>query len=571
VDDIVDAVHRGRLSSALAGVAAFLRSRDARDLDAERRAAFDSAREEAGLWGLAESERLAKAGDADAAGVLLAKALAALEGTPREAEAEAAATRVKKLLEGIHAADAAKARGEALVPAEKAMDLARAKSAKGDPEGGLADLLLVLKTTTNPDVRAEIEKEVAALSKRVKSKQDRQGLRKKADDLISKGQYDRAREILKGLVEGAEAAGAGEEEAAKDKAKLEGVDELEENKEPDTLAACRRALRWLQKQQLSDGSFSPTPPQVDAAGKPLPEDNRKKAPNRIGLTGLASLALLGHVRYDLTDEFAPALQKSLEWLQAAQKPDGAFGGTLYEQAIATLALVEADRYFRIVKLKPQAVAGLVWIQKAQNDDGGWRYSPRTNPSDVSVTCWALQSLLHARSANYEVTDDEENEALSLGKELRPRIQTSLERAFAYLDRMTDPVTKKVGYTNPGQGSSAMTAAALFCRLRYDQGPDDDRVRLAADSVVKDAVGYGKNNAYGLFYASDGMSKLGGTYWQKWAPALKKYLLESQVKEGDAAGSWPNAGDSQGKNENVGAVFVVSMNALSLENFFEHRE
>ena len=66
-----------------------------------------------------------------------------------------------------------------------------------------------------------------------------------------------------------------------------------------------------------------------------------------------------------------------------------------------------------------------------------------------------------------------------------------------------------------------------------------------------------------------MSRLGGAYWAKWGPGLKKLLLETQSKEGAAAGSWPAAGDPWAQRP--GQVFVVALNALSLENFFEHRE
>jgi len=118
----------------------------------------------------------------------------------------------------------------------------------------------------------------------------------------------------------------------------------------------------------------------------------------------------------------------------------------------------------------------------------------------------------------------------------------------------------------------MTAAALFCRLRNDLGPGDDRVRLAADFLLGKPPGakWGES-CYALFYASDAMSRLGGTWWKRWAPGLKKLLLESQVKEGEAAGAWPSANDAWGKRPDVGVVFVVALNAISLENFFEHRE
>ena len=551
-DDVVDAVRRGRLSAALAGIVAFLRHHDPADLDGVRRAEFGEARVEAGRWGLTESLHLAEGGEVAAAESLLAKAVRALEGTAAEGEVAAVAAKVRALAEKQGAKEAATARAEAMAPAAKAVAAAKEKGAK-QPEAALADLLEVLQVTTDPEARKAIEKEVARLQGRVRAKADRAEIRRKADQAIQAGEYEKARGLLKSLVDGAEAAGADAAEAARDAEKMAAVKDLEENKEPEALAACRKGLRWVVKQQLSDGSFSFTAKGDD--GKVRSEEERTKAPHRVGTTGLCALALLGHVRYDLTDEFAAPLAKSLAWLAGAQKKDGSYAGNFYNHAIATLALVEADRLMHRSDLRPAATSALKWLIEAQGSDGGWRYTPRPPLSDVSVTCWALQALLHAQAGSYEVP------------------QNAIDLAASYLDRMTDPVNGSVAYDIPGQQSRhAMTAASLFCRLRLNQGLDDARVRLAADQIVKSMkTDFWATSSYGMFYASDAMSRLGGEHWRKWSPFLKKTLLPTQLKEGDAEGAWPSANDLWGKRPEVGAVVVAALNCISLENFFEHRE
>jgi hypothetical protein len=551
-DDVVDAVRRGRLSAALAGIVAFLRHHDPADLDGVRRAEFGEARVEAGRWGLTESLHLAEGGEVAAAESLLAKAVRALEGTAAEGEVAAVAAKVRALAEKQGAKEAATARAEAMAPAAKAVAAAKEKGAK-QPEAALADLLEVLQVTTDPEARKAIEKEVARLQGRVRAKADRAEIRRKADQAIQAGEYEKARGLLKSLVDGAEAAGADAAEAARDAEKMAAVKDLEENKEPEALAACRKGLRWLVKQQLADGSFSLTAKGDD--GKVRTEEERTKAKHRTGTTGLCTLALLGHVRYDVTDEFAAPLAKSLAWLGSAQKSDGSFPGDLYGNSIATLALVEADRLLHRTEFRPVANKALKWLLEAQNTDGGWWYQPRVPPSDVSVSGWAIQAILHAQAGAYEIP------------------QNSIDLSISYLDRMTDPVSGAVAYRVPGQGGSrAMTAASLFCRLRYGQGPDDPRVKKAADSIVASTADrYWATSSYGVFYASDAMSRLGGDYWRKWSPFLKKTLLPSQLKEGDAEGAWPSATDVWGNRPEVGAVVVAALNCISLENFFEHRE
>jgi hypothetical protein len=548
-DDVIDAARRGRFSSALAGAFAFLGRFSPGDLDEERRAAFGEARLDAGRWGVSRSLDLAEGGELDAAEALLARARRVLGGTEGEAEAEDAARRIALLIERAQGLAAAKDRDEALVPVEAALAASRARAAK-DPEGALAGILDALNVAVHPEARRRLEAEVAVLGRAVRARKGRADLRRRADAAIQRGDYRKAREILEGLV--GDAASPDPEEAAKDRERLEGLKDLEENREPEALAACRKALRWLVAQQIDDGSFSV--PVTGDDGKKRTDEERRKAPNRAGLTGLAALALLGHVRYDITDEFAPNLDRALAWLLAAQKPDGSFGRSSYENSIGALVLVDADRLLRRHEVKPSAEKALRWVLEAQNSDGGWRYQPRLPPSDMSVTGWAFQSLLHARLGDYEIPPN------------------AVDLAQSYVDRMTDPVTGRAGYMNPGQGSYAMTAAALFCRLRNGQGPEDPRVALAADWLGKrlPSEKWGES-AYSLFYASDAMSRLGGNHWRRWSPALKKYLLATQVKEGDAAGAWPSAGDAWGKRPDVGPVFVVSLHAIALENFFEHRE
>ncbi|HEU4395603.1 MAG TPA: prenyltransferase/squalene oxidase repeat-containing protein [Planctomycetota bacterium] len=549
-DDVVDAVRRGRLSAALAGAASFLRLHDPAALDADRRAAFEEARLAAGRWGLAEAESLVGRGQAEAAEAVLARAVAVLAGTEAEAEAAACSTRVRAAVEAVAAAATAAAEQAAVESVEKILLEARAKAAVGKPADALAGLLGPLEAASHPAAKARIEKEVASLRRSVKVADGRSAQRKRADEFLAKGDYAKAREVLVALVEGA-GEGTPAEEAARDKAKLDALKDLEQNREPEALAAVRRALRWMVKQQIPDGSFSV--PVMGDDGKAVPDEQRKKAKYRTGITGLAAIALLGHVRHDLTDEFEPALDRSLAWIVAAQKSNGSFTGMIYEDAICTLALIEADRILKKPGMAEPATRGLVFLQDAQNSDGGWKYSARKPPSDVSVTGWALQALLHAESGGYE---------------LRPG---TVDSAFGYLDRMTDPATKQTQYQVPGGGNPAMTAVALFCRLRRSMGPEDDTVRLAAEFLARHPPHSAsmKRSSYATFYASDAMSRLGGSWWRKWAPSLKKTLLDAQNKKGDAEGSWPSAEDAWARN--AGAVYHCAMNAMSLENFFEHRE
>ncbi len=549
-EDILDAVRRGRYSSALSGIASLLARHDPADLDGDLAGPFAAARLEAGRWGLSEAPVLAEGGEAAGALDLLRRSAAALAGTPGEGEVAAAEERVRGILDRRRAEEEARAAREAREPADRAVASAREAAGKGGTAKALESLRAALRATTDPAARKVLEGEVAALAARLAGERTRAGRRKAADAALAKGEYGKAREILSGLAAEPGEGEAAKAEAARDAERAEAVKDLEENREPEALAAVRKALRWLVKQQLPDGSFSVS--LVDASGRKPTEEERKRARHRTGITGLCALALLGHVRHDVTDEFAAPLDRALAWILAARQKDGSFSRNLYEHSLCTLALVDADRLVRRSGVREAAQGGIAYLQDAANLDGGWRYTAKSPPSDVSVTGWALQALLHARLGAYEVNPQ------------------TVDLAFAYLDRMTDPLSGKTGYLVVGGGSLAMTAATLFCRLRNGMGPSDEAVAKAADLLLRTPPKPGwSETSYHLYYASDAMSRMGGKWWKAWAPALKKHLLSTQVAKGDDEGAWPTAGDRWAQD--AGAVYLAAIHALCLENFFEHRE
>jgi len=563
--DLLAAYARGDLRSTLAGVLSFLARYAVEDLAPEMARAFSGARAAAGRWALREAEGLATAGDTEGAERMLADAERCLHGTEAAGEVEPVRSRVLDILGRLAA------RRKDPPPEASAFDreLAAAKRLleAGDLEGAAKHFALASPLAAGPAERRSLDQRANTLVAEAGKRRTRAERRRTADAAVRAGDYGKGRAILTALAEEARVdPEADPAESRRDEERGSAVTDLEENRELPVLASVRQGLRWMVKQQLPDGSFGWTA--VEAKEKGLTEEKRSTHQHRTGLTGLAALALLGHVRFDITDEFEPTLRKAVDWLLAWQKADGSFpvsttnqGVNLYHHSIVTAALVDMDRLLHDTRVRPAAAKAIRWLQDAANQDAGWRYSPRGPTSDVSVTGWALQALLHARAAHYDVGGED--------PVLRPGV---IDGAMAYVDRMTQQ-DGRVGYDKPtNPGSAAMTAAALFCRLRYDQGLGDARVQAAADFVVKrlPKPGWGENS-YFLFYASDGMSRLGGTYWKAWGPALQKYLLDLQVKEGDSVGAWPTKGDAWAQRDDGGAVYQCAMHCLALENFFDHRD
>ncbi|MHC4923959.1 MAG: prenyltransferase/squalene oxidase repeat-containing protein, partial [Planctomycetota bacterium] len=486
LEDLLEALSRGELSHALAGVLNLIDSGMARALDPASVESFDDARRETGSWAFLEADGLARAGDLDGAETMVDKGERVLAGTGLEEGAIAVRDRIDAEREKRRVAREEAARLAAERPMETAQELVDEHLSKGNVEAAIRTVEELLGRTKDRSALKALNAEKVRLEGILNGVNRRRQLRKKADRAIARGRYGQARSILGRLVAMAtDDPTMLPDEAEKDKDRLEALDDLQENREPPVLDAVRKGLRWMAKQQFPDGSFSWTV--IEGKAKGYNENKRAKHPHRIGLTALAAHALLGHVRFDYNEEFGPALDRSIAWILKQQRDDGSFSRNLYEHSLCTLVLVDADRMLYKSEVRPHVAKALKFLQEAANEDGAWRYRARVGPSDMSVTGWALQALLHAKRGRYEVK------------------QEVLDAAFAWVERMTDP-SGRVGYKDPGRGSWAMTGAALFCRLRNGEGSADHRVKQAADLLIRYRPDKNwRHGSYQLFYVSDAMS------------------------------------------------------------------
>jgi hypothetical protein len=67
-----------------------------------------------------------------------------------------------------------------------------------------------------------------------------------------------------------------------------------------------------------------------------------------------------------------------------------------------------------------------------------------------------------------------------------------------------------------------------------------------------------------------MFHMGGEHWKQWNQALKQVLLETQLTEGEAAGSWdPMRPVPDRWSPQAGRIYVTTMNLLNLEVYYRH--
>lgn len=294
------------------------------------------------------------------------------------------------------------------------------------------------------------------------------------------------------------------------------------------------ALRWLRDHQQPDGSWKSARPDA--------------------VSGLATLAFLGHGETADSPEFGPTLMKAFQYLVNRVNPNA----NLYDHAIVTYALAEGYGMTQSAALKEplqRAVDILLLAQQASKKDplhaGGWRYTTGAQDSDTSVTGWCVQALEAAKLAGANVPD------------------SAFEGASKYLWQMYDGGT--FGYTTPGGGIPARTsttAIGVLCQAFMGQG-NDPRTKQALDKLKtlkfdwnKD-TGHLKCTTYMWYYLTQAMYHGGGAYWEHWNNTFRDSLIRHQSDDGH----WD--APPQSDEAKYGPAYTTAICALMLEVYYRY--
>ena len=121
----------------------------------------------------------------------------------------------------------------------------------------------------------------------------------------------------------------------------------------------------------------------------------------------------------------------------------------------------------------------------------------------------------------------------------------------------------------------MTAVGLLMRLHDGWRRDRDVMVRGADYLRQNLPDIGtqeqlERDTYYWYYGTQVMFHMGGKHWEDWNGRLHPLLVNSQVQEGELAGSWHPAlpvPDRWGPQ--AGRLYVTALNLLSLEVYYRH--
>lgn len=334
-----------------------------------------------------------------------------------------------------------------------------------------------------------------------------------------------------------------------------------------TEGAVVEGLRWLARNQKSNGSWSLKGPYRNGAGR----ENAEAA------TAMALLAFQGHGHThrplpntgsaeaggpfahdsgdnkESGDPFHRVVSRGWNWLLNQQHKDGHFfkdvgDSRLYTQAQCTIAICELYGMTHDEELRKPAQRAVDYCVKIQTPQGGWRYNPGDG-NDLSVTGWFAMALQSARMAGLEVPSD----------------------TFKKLDRYLDSVEKEYGsrysYQTRSGATPAMTAEGLLCRQYLGWEQDDERLTEGVQYLLRFLPEWDERNVYHWYYATQVMHHMEGEPWREWNAVMRQLLPEKQEKRGRERGSWDPNGDRWGAHG--GRLYTTCLSIYMLEVYYRH--
>ncbi len=307
-----------------------------------------------------------------------------------------------------------------------------------------------------------------------------------------------------------------------------------------TEAAVIRALEWLKRHQLANGSW---------------EARGYGQRGVVATTGLALMAFLAHGETTSSERYGETVHKAINFLLAEQERSGPAGAFtvldqqgVYAHGIATYAISEAFAMTAHPELRESMDKAIRHIIRGQQPGGGFDYHfNKGSRRDTSVTGWMIQAMKAAQMAGCQV------EGLS----------EAIDKAAEDIKSVSG-VDGRFGYTNSTSNQPAVTAiGALSLQLA---GHGHDRTVAAALTYMRnnETCSWDRTDVYRAmyqwFYTTQAMFHHGGQGWTQWNNQFAPAYVNAQFEDG----RWQSPG--RGDN-NVGPAYTTALGALTLQVYY----
>lgn len=304
--------------------------------------------------------------------------------------------------------------------------------------------------------------------------------------------------------------------------------------------AVLKALRWLAKVQLENGSWA----------------------NQPAHSGLALLCFLAHGETPLSEEFGVTVQKAIQWLSNGM-PEGKYWDRAYSHGIATYALAEAYGMTQIPFVREAMDNGIEVIVKGQQPGGGFDYNYKKGERwDVSVTGWQMQAM----KAAYVSGCTNPGLERAMQKSLQFMKSTYKDGPFLYSSKSMH-----------GGQLTNMTGIGTLClqllgqkQCREAKGGVAHIAEKRMPTYVNAAKGEWDDMAhkynYGWYYDTQAVFQAQGPEWNAWNKLFQTVLIKNQNPEG----YWTyKEKHRMGGDSTPGRVLSTTLCCLQLEVYYRY--
>lgn len=301
---------------------------------------------------------------------------------------------------------------------------------------------------------------------------------------------------------------------------------------PELDDSVARGLAFLASRQAENGSFG-----------------EGRYASNVAVTSIACLAFMADGSLPGRGPYGEQVSRGLEFVLENATESGliageAATGPMYGHGFAALFLGEvygttlgggdtelADRVYRAL------FKAVRLIEQTQNDEGGWRYDPKPDQADVSVTICQIMALRSARNAGLVV----DKGVIDRAVEYVRACQHPVDGGFRYQLRTADSAWPR---------TAAGVASLFYAGIYEDDAIDRGLAYLRRSALPGQANPSRAHYHYGHYYAVQAMYLAGGDWWAEWWPAVRSEYINTQAEDG----SWADRG--VGESYGTGMALIV---------------
>lgn len=273
----------------------------------------------------------------------------------------------------------------------------------------------------------------------------------------------------------------------------------------------------------------------------------------VGVSALALLALIHKEPQVFASPYAETVRRGISHLIGTMSEEGLMGpsvsGATYNQGLATLALLEAQSRESHPEWKAAGKRAVKWLVCAQHPDGGWGYIAGDTPNS-SATIWPLQALIRAEGDGFAET--------------RPAV----ERGLNWLAQSVTS-SGEMTYNAPQPSADSpvtLTAAGAVCFLLQQHDSIHPMARRLMAALKRLAPGgrmASEPNYYRQYFVGKAFELAADAETVQRLASGNNRWLTCQVVSGPQTGSWEAVDPWGGIG---GRVYSTALASLALPDF-----